>query len=205
MFLFLVSLALGMDPHRAIYLTSLPDDFDHSTVVKKFTARAGSTLYHCFVQRNQTNRTSEALQPHMKGILRETYEIVLGGYWHFTFVPFKHVHQWRFDEKDSRTKVDVFLLGKETNETKYEVINGGLAAEWGGGDKCAVTGKPRTTRVELLCDFRETRQGKLQSISEEETCSYLVRFRSLAVCDFPAVTNESLVLVTCAKNLPQLA
>ena len=75
MFLFLVSPVLGMDPHRAIYLTSLPDDFDHSTVVKNFTARAGGTLYHCFVQKNQTNRTSEALQPHMQGVLRDTYEI----------------------------------------------------------------------------------------------------------------------------------
>lgn len=200
--LFFISRTGALPIFRLKRVDKLPDTFDFSTVIENITMPGNNTGRHCWVQ-HQNKKATVGLKEYISQKSPKSFEFVMAGYWHFVFEPFTKVVQWRYENLDDQKqgkKTDFFVLGTEDSGTVYELIDGGFKAEWGNGTICAVTKKPRTTTVELLCDFYAPKEGTLDTVSEIDMCHYLVRLRSRRVCHMPGVHNETEALITCVDD-----
>lgn len=182
--------------YRTKFFNEIPADFDSSKFSRSFDYNLGDSTYKCYIAENQTPKTSMSPEEYLKSILLgNCFQMTHTDYWYYTFCPFKSLEQFRFAE-DKVTHIDTFTLGKESNE-KYEIIDRGVATNWTNGDICAVSKKPRKTRVEFICDMSNDDDGAVTSISEPTFCHYLVKFNTQHACAFPNITSENLSLINC--------
>lgn len=177
----------------------MPDRFDEKQAVRWFdNDLMPSRQYRCYVfnDRNpQTNLTpTEYLRNKLFG---SCFQFTHTHYWYYDFCPFNNLQQYRFAE-NNQTRIDIFNLGKDSSI--YSIEGHLVYGIWTDGDYCVVTRKPRTTRIEFVCDMSEDSDGSLISISESSICNYLVRFHTPHACAFKNITNERLSEIVCVNK-----
>jgi hypothetical protein len=201
MFPFLLfTLSSEFPQYRSTFYDNQPDGLDLNSSVSDFLENIGSTMYHCYVHEHQNPNTTLPPSEYLKTVLHGTCtEFTTTNYWFFKFCPFLSLTQFRY-ASDQITRIDQFTLAKEAAETAYSVVGRNLVADWGGGDICAVTKKPRTARIEYVCDMSSGDDGVITAISEVRFCHYLVQFHTRHACAAPNITTENLAIISCIKQ-----
>jgi protein OS-9 len=199
----LVALSGSLPNFRSSLVSHVPDDFNAATAQLLFLKRIGSKTYTCYMHEHQTPSTDLPPATYLKQnlVVGSCFEYSATGYWYFSFCPFKELTQFRYAE-DATTRIDRFRLAAEGQNTSYAVRGRSVVAEWGGGDRCVITKKPRTATIEYVCDMSVDRDGIIASISEPKFCHYLVSYHTRHACAFPNVTQEDLAIITCIRYTP---
>ncbi|OHS99082.1 hypothetical protein TRFO_34569 [Tritrichomonas foetus] len=201
LFLYFVGLIASeeLPNYRTKFYTKIPTNFDPKIYDSNFTQNLGNIVYRCFQRSNQTPHTDSTPEEYLKASLSGScFEYTHTNYWFFRFCPFKSLTQFRYAENNV-TRIDIFNLGIDTNQT-FDKIHRGFGANWTGGDICVINKKPRTSRIEYICDMSLDSDGNVTSISEPAFCTYLARFHTPLACGFPGVTDENLTTIDCFQE-----
>jgi protein OS-9 len=145
---------------------------------------------------NVTAAPKDYLKSKLRGLC---FEVTHTQYWYYRFCPFRDLTQFRYED-DRIAAVDTFVLGRERQNVEYYLEGRKVVGIWGSGDICLVTKKPRTTRVEFICDLSVDDDGMVTSVSETEYCNYLVQFHTQHVCGFENATDEDLSEILCVNG-----
>ena len=185
--------------YRTNFLEKYPMDFDQSLYKQTIIKKISNKTYKCFIPEGKSLANNFSAEIYIRNQLSDLcFEFTHTGYWFFKFCPFNSLTQYRFGE-DLSSKIDIFTLGREKNN-EYKPSSDGVITNWGHGDTCFVTKKPRTTKVEFICDLSLKNEGIVTSISEPSYCNYLVKFHTQHACAYPNSTSEILSEITCINN-----
>ena len=153
--------------------------------------------YKCIIKEHQTPVTKEDPTNYLKRILSgKCFEMTHTFFWYFKFCPFQNLTQYRYDEKKSDLKIDNFVLGKYHGDSLVKNKRG-FSDQFNGGDNCNANSKPRTAKIEYICDMSIDGIGKLASVSEPSFCNYDVHFHTPHACGFKNITSEDLYTIDC--------
>ena len=198
MFFFVFSkFSIEEDVYRTYFHGLKPESFDESLYSRSFTKQVEKVEYNCYLSKNPNNEKTdldpvEYLSMQLNGTC-QTFTHTK--YWYFYFCPFESLSQYRFQE-GTNNKIDNFILGTHDNQ-KPIFTRDGVSFEWTNGDICYATKKPRTVRVDYICDYSTTNEGIVSSISEPSYCNYIVKYNTHYACAVPKVSNESVYDINC--------
>jgi hypothetical protein len=200
MFFALAVFCCSLPHYRTTFTDAMPRGFSPSKDTRTFEKRIGDLNYKCYVLENQTPTTQLSPEAYLKSILHpRCFPFTATHYWFFEFCPFNQLRQYRIGD-DGQSRVDQFVLAKETSATTYKVEGRALTAAWGAGDICVITKRPRTAKIEFVCDQSADDSGTIESVSEPSFCNYLVKFHTQHACANPNITSESLAAIVCVKQ-----
>eukprot|EP01083_Nonionella_stella_P064646 168725_1 len=139
-------------------------------------------------------------------------------WWTFEFCYLESVLQYHEDMKKlpdgsvERSRPAEFTLGRAPSDPKEATRLGANHASprnsfvqqmYGGGDKCDLTGKPRTINVVFRCQKHDLGSfdsvASITAVNEIETCQYEMYIATSLLCDHPAFAFEEQIpdLVAC--------
>ena len=198
MFLFLISLCLSKIPnYQTRFFDEPPPDFQPQNYVSSFMQKGNNSLYQCYVskEQNEVNNENpdEFLKKHFEG---KCFYFTHTEYWYFHFCPFQNLTQFRYNEHF--VPIDNFTLGVKSKQPLF-TLDDAFYEQFEKGDKCIVTGKPRTALIRYTCD-QSSDKDVIVGISESNWCSYYVHVATPQVCRFPYITEEKLVYIDCIKK-----